>query len=121
ARTPLPLQDAKLNVVGRQLCGHGMPAPVSEILEGDDHQITLVFASRLHRDKQMNFRFAWPSCLVDAEQRCRGSARLTLVSSPPLDQRFGAEFVRINIESSLQQEQIAKSGKISWKGQLEPL
>jgi hypothetical protein len=43
------------------------------------------------------------------------------VSSPPLDQRFGAEFVRINIEASLQQEQIAKSGKISWKGQLEPL
>jgi hypothetical protein len=121
AQVPEPLNDPLLNVVGRQLCGHGMPVPVNQILEGGDHQITLVFATRLMRDKQMRFAFAWPSCLVDASGKCRGSARLTLVASPPLDQRFGAEFVRINVEAALQQEQISKKGKVSWKGQLKPL
>ncbi|MCR6732618.1 MAG: S8 family peptidase [Afipia sp.] len=121
ARIPEPLSDASLNLIGRQLCGHGMPIGANDILAGDDHQITLVFATRLHRDKQMRFNFAWPSCLVDEEGKCRGAARLTLVASPPLDQRFGAEFVRINVEAALQQEQISKKGKVSWKGQLKPL
>ena len=48
--------------------------------------------------------------------KCRGRAKLTLVSTPPLDPRFGAEFVRVNIHATLQQEQ-AKG----WKGRLEPL
>jgi hypothetical protein len=121
AQMPSPLTAKSLNVIARQLCGHGMTAPVAQVLEGNDHQITLVFASRLERDRQMTFRFAWPSCLVGPGNACRGSARLTLVASPPLDQRFGAEFARINVEASLQQEQIAKDGKVSWKGQLKPL
>jgi hypothetical protein len=117
AKTPAPLQDPLLNVVG---AGHGMPVPVAEILEGGDNQITLVFATRIHRDKQMRFPFTWPTCLV-AGGKCRGRARLTLVASPPLDQRFGAEFVRINVEAALQQEKIDKKGKVSWHGQLKPL
>ncbi|ULO23149.1 S8 family peptidase [Methylocystis sp. SB2] len=120
ARAPGPLQDKLLDVVGRQLAGHGVPNAVADILEGDDHQITLVFAARLMRDKQLNFGFTWPTCLVESG-KCRGGARLTLVASPPLDQRFGAEFVRINIEAALQQETTKPNGKTSWKGQLKPL
>lgn len=121
AQTPLPLSDKTLNAIARQLCGHGITAPVASVLEGGDHQITLVFATRLEKDRQMNFRFSWPSCLVGPGNACRGSARLTLVSSPPLDQRFGAEFTRINVEAALQQEQISRGGEVSWKGQLKPL
>lgn len=119
ARVPEPLNEEKLSVVGRQLCGHGMPASVEQILEADDHQITLVFASRLYADKQLRFPFAWPSCLAD-NGKCRGNARLTLVASPPLDQRFGAEFVRVNVEAALQQEHLSRAGKATWKGQLKP-
>lgn len=121
AQTPAPLADKTLNIIARQLCGHGMTAPAASVLEGGDHQITLVFATRLQKERQMNFRFSWPSCLVGPGGKCRGSARLTLVSSPPLDQRFGAEFTRINIEAALRQEAIAPNGKVSWKGQLKPL
>lgn len=101
-----------------QPLGHGL---YSVNPKGSDHEITLVFATRLEKDRQMNFRFSWPSCLVGAGNACRGSARLTLVSSPPLDQRFGAEFTRINIDARLQQEQISPDGEVSWKGQLKPL
>jgi hypothetical protein len=120
AKAPGPLQDELLDVVGRQLAGHGVPDAVADILEGDDHQITLVFAARLMRDKQLNFPFRWPACLVN-EGKCRGAARLTLVASPPLDQRFGAEFVRINVEAALQQERTKPNGKVAWEGQLKPL
>lgn len=115
ARMPAPLNDKSLNVIARQLCGHGMTAPVAEVLEGSDHQITLVFATRLERERQMTFRFAWPSCLIGAGNACRGAARLTLVASPPLDQRFGAEFTRINIEAALQQEHIDKNARSAGK------
>jgi hypothetical protein len=99
------------------MVGFGMPPSAERILETGDHSITLVFASRIRRDQQINFRFAWPASLVGPGGKCRGRAKLTLVTTPPLDPRFGAEFVRVNINAALQQEQ-ADGG---WKGQLEPL
>jgi hypothetical protein len=119
ARLPDGLMHKELGAVSRQLAGHGMPPSVSEMLDGGDHQITLVFATRLMPGKQMRFQFAWPTCLV-TNGKCRGRARLTLVASPPLDQRFGAEFVRVNVEAALQQETV-KKGKAGWTGQLKPL
>src|SRR3546814_2374093 len=61
--------------------------------------------------------FAWPASLVGPGGKCRGRAKITLISTPPLDARFGSEFVRVNINATLQQEQ-ADGG---WKGRLEPL
>jgi hypothetical protein len=46
-----------------------------------------------------------------------GSARLTVVSTPPLDARFGSEFVRVNLEAALRQEQ--SDGR--WKGRLDAI
>jgi hypothetical protein len=66
--------------------------------------------------KRMQFSFSWPPSLV-IDGKCTGSARLTLVSTPPLDYKFGVEFVRINMNASLRQEQ--KNGK--FKSQLEPI
>lgn len=99
------------------MVGFGMPPSADRILETGDHAITLVFASRIQRDQQINFRFPWPASLVGAGGKCRGRAKLTLISTPPLDARFGAEFVRVNISATLQQEQ-ADGG---WKGRLDPL
>jgi Subtilase family len=117
AKLPQPLESKALAAVARQLVGFGVPPPSDQILQTDDHEITLVFASRIRRDQQITFRFSWPACLVDANQRCRGSAKLTVVSTPPLDARFGAEFVRVNLEAALQQEQ--SDGR--WKGRLDAI
>jgi hypothetical protein len=121
ARIPAPLATKALEGVARDLAGFGMPMSAGEILEGDDHQITLVFASRLRRDQQISFGFSWPPSLVTPDGKCRGFAKLTLVSTPPLDARFGSEFVRVNIDAALQQEDFDGVGKPRWKGRLDPI
>ncbi len=117
AEMPAPLQAKALAPVARHMVGFGMPPSADRILETGDHSITLVFASRIKRDQQISFRFAWPASLVGPGGKCRGRAKITLVSTPRLDARFGSEFVRVNINATLQQEQ-ANGG---WKGRLEPL
>lgn len=117
AEIPESLRPKVLAPVARHLVGFGMPPSAGRILETGDHSITLVFASRIQHGQQINFRFPWPASLVGSGGKCRGRVRLTLVSTPPLDPRFGAEFVRINIDAYLQQEQ--KDGR--WKGRLESI
>jgi hypothetical protein len=58
---------------------------------------------------------------VTPEGKCRGAAKLTLISTPPLDSRFGSEFVRINIDAALQQEEFDRDGKPHWKGRLDAI
>jgi len=106
---PLTRRGVK-NGLDRQFAGFGKPISTSEMLETDDHQITLVFQSRLtigeRRPAILRFPFNWPSTLVDpVTGACSGHAKMTLVYSPPLDPAFGAEFVRINLEASLRQRQ----------------
>lgn len=117
AEIPTTMQSKELAPIARHFVGFGMPPSADRILETGDHAITLVFASRIQRDQQINFRFAWPASLVGPGGKCRGRAKITLISTPPLDARFGSEFVRVNINATLQQEQ-ADGG---WKGRLEPL
>jgi hypothetical protein len=117
AQLPEPLQSKLLAPVARHLVGFGMPPSANRIMESGDHSITLVFASRIQQGQQINFRFPWPSSLIGPGGKCRGRARLTLISTPPLDPRFGAEFVRVNVDARLQQEQ--DNGR--WKGRLEAL
>jgi hypothetical protein len=121
AEMPELLRSKALRGVARDLVGFGIPPAAAEILQGDDHQITLVFASRLRKDQQVAFNFAWPASMVGPGGVCRGRAKLTLVSTPPLDSRFGSEFVRINIDAALQQEDFDKQGKPRWKGRLDPV
>lgn len=121
AQVPKVLGSKALRGVARDLVGFGKPPSAAQILEGNDHQITLVFASRLRRDQQIAFNFTWPASLVQSDGKCRGSARLTLVSTPPIDPRFGSEFVRINVDAALQQEDFDKVGKPRWKGRLDPI
>lgn len=116
AEIPEPLCSKDLRTVARHLVGFGIPPSAERILETGDHSITLVFASRIQHGQQINFKFSWPASLVGPGGKCRGSAKLTLVTTPPLDSRFGSEFVRINIDAALQQEQAR-----GWKGRLDPL
>lgn len=104
ATMPEILVHNELKEVVPHLVGFGVPSSAGSILEGNENQITLVFANRLKKGKLMRFNFSWPRSLVK-DGKCLGSAKLTLVSTPPLDYKYGAEFVRVNINAQLMQEQ----------------
>lgn len=114
ASLPPPFRMEAVSALARDLVGFGLPAGANVILEGNEHQITLVFAGRLMHEKQLTFHFSWPDVLTGADGRCRGLARLTLATNPPLDYRHGAELVRVNINARLQQS--VDGGK--WEGRL---
>ncbi len=113
---PAPFKDRELNTITKHLVGFGMPQSSREILEGGDNSITLVFANRITTGRKLSFNFVWPSCLVK-KGKCTGRARLTIVSTPPLDYKFGSEFIRVNIDARLRQLQ--KDG--SYKGRLDAI
>ncbi len=125
-RMPEPLNKRGLKDLGRQFAGFGQPACVLDMLETDDHQITMLFQSRLTVGKRkpaiLRFPFEWPRCLVKPDGSCSGRAKMTLVYSPPLDPAFGAEFVRVNLEASLRQRQskLRKDGQSSYTNQIAP-
>ncbi|OIN56389.1 S8 family peptidase [Arsenicibacter rosenii] len=105
---PDSLNDRSLQSVTKHLVGFGIPNGSEEILNGSSSAITLVFASRAISGHKMSFKFPWPSSLV-RDGKCFGYARLTIVSTPRFDHRYGSEFVRINIDGALRQLQ--KNGK----------
>lgn len=114
-----------LKDIARQFAGFGKPHAVSSMLETDDHQITLLFQSRLSIGEKkpviLRFPFVWPQSLVQ-DGRCSGRAKITLVYAPPLDPAFGAEFVRVNLEASLKQLQPdrAPDGSEKYLDQISP-
>ncbi len=120
---PEPLTKRGLREIGRQFAGFGRPQAVTTMLETDDHQITLLFQSRLSIGEKkpviLRFPFTWPQSLVK-DGSCSGRAKITLVYAPPLDPAFGAEFVRVNLEASLKQRQteLASDGSIRFTNQI---
>lgn len=108
AALPDSLSDKNLRNVTKHLVGFGMPNGSEEILNGGPAAITLVFANRAVSGHKMSFKFSWPSSLV-RNGKCFGNAKLTIVSTPQFDYRYGSEFVRINIDAALRQLQ--KNGR----------
>ncbi|MFC5386506.1 S8 family peptidase [Aquamicrobium segne] len=110
ATIPTCLEHRSLKDIARQFVGFGQPSNAASMLETDDHSITLVFESRLSigekRPAILRFPFAWPASLVDPSTRaCCGQVQMTLVYDPPIDQAFGTEFVRVNLDAKLRQRQ----------------
>ncbi|MDT3401240.1 S8 family peptidase [Mucilaginibacter terrae] len=116
ASLPDSLSDKKLQNITKHLIGFGIPKGSEEILEGAPSAITLVFANRAINGHKMSFKFSWPISLV-RDGKCFGYARLTIVSTPAFDYRYGAEFVRVNIDAALRQQQ--DDGK--YKGRLNAI
>lgn len=108
AHMPEILTKRGLKDLARAFVGFGQATAVDNMLQTDDHQITLLFQSRLSIGEKkpviLRFPFTWPQSLVSPDG-CSGRARMTLVYAPPLDPAFGAEFVRVNLEASLKQLQ----------------
>lgn len=116
AALPKIYEDKKLKNIIKYLVGFGVPVAADDVLNGNENSITLVFANRIKARKKMSFSFSWPNSLVK-NGKCFGYARLTIVSTPPFNHDYGSEFVRVNIDGHLRQEEDDKK----YKGRLEPI
>lgn len=112
---PKPLAEKVFDRVRRDLIGYGVPMAAQEFLNGDPNSATLVFMDTLQPRKDMFFEFQWPACLNDAG-KCRGKAWATLVYTPPLNETYGAELVRIDLEVALHQLNV-NTGKFDVKSE----
>lgn len=112
ASVPGVLRSKELQTIAKQFVGFGVPPSAEDILHTEPNAITMVFESTLLEGLELRFPFAWPKSLVKANGACQGKATMTLVYRPILEPRFGAEFVRVNIDAFLRQS----SGNGSWKG-----
>jgi hypothetical protein len=120
AKTPSNMLSKHLKQIRKDFIGAGIPAPVSETLLVDDHTITLVFNGVLYDGHELRFQFAWPSSLVNSDGACSGNVKLTLVHRPPVDLNQKGEFVRVNLDAYLRQEEINKTtGEITFRGRLK--
>lgn len=104
AKIPEVLNNKELRNISKHLIGYGIPSGSNEVLSGDSSSITLVFANRVISGHKMCFNFSWPSSLVK-NGKCTGKAKLTIVSTPKFDYKYGSEFVRVNIDAYLRQLQ----------------
>ncbi|WP_445147388.1 S8 family serine peptidase [Dyella sp. Tek66A03] len=120
ATLPSPVGHAHVSKFAADFVGHGLPAHALDMLVTDDHSITLAFIGTLQGSHELAFPFTWPASLVSAKGACRGRARLTLAYRTPTHRQFGAEYVRVNMDAYLRQEQIdTTTGEVSWKGRLK--
>ena len=121
---PKFLRKTKMKSLGRQFAGFGNPISTQKMFETDDHQITMVFESTLNLDGKkpviLRFPFEWPPCL-NSNGACYGKVRMTLVYSPPINPKWGTEFVRVNLDAKLSQQQIEtkKDGQPRYKNQVQ--
>ena len=120
AQLPAPLADAHVRDFASDFVGHGIPSHALDMLLTDDHAITLAFVGTLQASHELQFNFTWPASLVSNTGACRGRARMTLAYRTPTHGRFGAEYVRVNVDAYLRQEQIdTTTGEVSWAGRLK--
>lgn len=118
AKMPKHLSSKELAGVAKDFAGFGIPAQHQEMLATDDHAITLLFADKLLPGMELSFDFSWPEALV-SDGESRGEVSLTIVCTPPLDRKFGAEFARVNLDAYLRQETINEDGEIKYTGRLK--
>lgn len=116
ATLPDVLSGKEYSSLAKHLVGFGKPKSSYDILNGENSSITLVFANRVRSKQKMSFDFVWPSVLVK-EKKCFGYAKLTVVASVPFNHNYGAEFIRVNLEGFLRQD----NGNDQYIGRLKPI
>lgn len=118
AQVPKNLNKKELNEISRDFVGFGLPPVAEDVMLYDDSSITLVFNGNFsHQYDLLSFDFVWPKCLTDDEGKCRGDVKMTLVYSPFCDNRFGNEFIRLNLDACLRQAVVKEdTGEVFFKG-----
>lgn len=118
AKVPSILDKKELKEISRDFVGFGLPPIAEDIVLYDDSSITLVFNGNFtHPHNELSFDLTWPKCLTDEDGKCRGDVAMTLVYSPHCDNRFGNEFIRLNLDACLRQAvENPTTGAIIFKG-----
>lgn len=79
--------------------GFGLPSPVNEIIYNDPHEITLIQQDTLVKGEFFEIlEFPYPENLIDSEGYFCGEIKITLVSSPVLNEKQGVEYCQSNID-----------------------
>lgn len=99
-----PLRDKSVDISSaRRFAGFGMPLTSRDMLHSDDSSITLVLSGSLKRSEVLEFDFNWPRSLTTEGGKCHGKATLTIAYDPVINQNYGAEYCRVNVDAVLQQ------------------
>lgn len=96
--------------------GFGLPAKASDALFCSPYEITLIFEDKIRPGVKLEYPFCWPDSLRTRENRIIGEVKATLVSRPPLNEAFGAEYVRADVRFSLQSRTRKSTGEEKWEG-----
>ncbi|EOU1942759.1 TPA: S8 family peptidase [Clostridium perfringens] len=95
--------------------GFGMPHnDVNDILRCNEHEITLVFKQKISNGSHLELMdFPFPESLIK-DGKYYGEIFMTLVYNPPLDQAYGREYCRSNIDVGFGPYKYKENGGISF-------
>lgn len=100
--------------------GFGMPAVnVQDILQCSEDEVTLVFRQKVPQGSHLEmFDFPYPNSLIN-NGKCYGEIGMTLAYNPILDDRYGREYCRTNIDVSFGTYKYnSNSGKTDFSGEV---
>ncbi|EGU34093.1 hypothetical protein VII00023_15056, partial [Vibrio ichthyoenteri ATCC 700023] len=100
------MTSKELQKEAREYIGFGFPCSSEDIINKNETSCSFVFENTLKRGQVAEFQFVWPKCLTTMTNKCKGKVTMTLVYEPPINRDFGQEYIRANIDASLQQENI---------------
>jgi hypothetical protein len=118
---PSTMLSKDLKKEAREFLGFGLAKNSKDIIENEESSFTFVFEDSLKRGQIAEFGFIWPQSLVTNKGKCKGAIRMTLIYTPPINKSFGQEYVRANVEASLQQEKINNHGESSFKKEVHSI
>lgn len=97
--------------------GFGMPSTnVNDILLCSEDEITLIFKQRVRQKTHLEMiDFPFPKSLI-RKGKYYGEIGMTLVYNPLLDENYGQEYCRVNIDASFGVYKYDKSGKLKFNG-----
>lgn len=97
--------------------GFGMPAcNAQDILHCSEDEVTLIFKQKVTQGSHLEmYDFPYPTSLI-RNGKCFGEICMTLVYNPILDERYGREYCRTNIDVSFGVYTNDSSGHPKFKG-----
>lgn len=99
--------------------GFGQPSlEPQNILNCSDNEISLVFKQSITKGNHLAmWNFPYPKSLIK-NNKYTGEIFMTLVYNPPLDERYGSQYCRVNFDAHFGTYTPDKNGKIVFNGQV---
>ncbi len=97
--------------------GFGMPSlNVQDILQCSQDEVTLVFKQKIVQGYHLEmYEFPFPNSLI-YDGKCHGEIGMTLAYNPMVNERYGGEYCRINIDASFGTYKYDVNGKPKFHG-----